>query len=59
MRYVKERFSEVEGANLSIVQCGCDRTGEISGSYYMTYMNMSLKQAHDLDMKIAGREIST
>jgi len=39
-------------------QCGCDRTGEVSGSYYMAYMNMSLHDAHELDMKIAGREIT-
>eukprot|EP00026_Physarum_polycephalum_P020924 Phypoly_transcript_23824.p1 GENE.Phypoly_transcript_23824~~Phypoly_transcript_23824.p1 ORF type:complete len:165 (+),score=15.60 Phypoly_transcript_23824:70-495(+) len=38
-------------------ECGCDRTGELSGSYYMTYMNMSLHDAHALDEKIAGREI--
>jgi len=40
-------------------ECGCDRTGEISGSYYMAYMNMSLHDAHVLDEKIAGREILT
>jgi len=38
-------------------ECGCDRTGEVSGSYYMAYMNMSLHDAHALDEKIAGREI--
>jgi len=40
-------------------ECGCDRTGEVSGAYYMAYMNMSLHDAHELDMKIAGREITT
>jgi len=36
---------------------GADRTGEFSGSYYIHYKNMTLKQALDLDNKIAGREI--
>jgi len=38
-------------------ECGCDRTGEVSGSYYMQYMKMNLHDAHELDKKIAGREI--
>jgi len=38
--------------------CGCDRTGEVVGSYYMQYMGMTLHDAHALDKSIAGREIS-
>jgi len=39
--------------------CGCDRTGEVAGAYYMQYMGYSFKEAHDLDKEIAGREIET
>ena len=38
-------------------QAGKDRTGEVSGSYYMRYMNMTLQEATTLDRKIAGRPI--
>eukprot|EP01111_Echinosteliopsis_oligospora_P008013 TRINITY_DN2340_c0_g1_i1.p1 TRINITY_DN2340_c0_g1~~TRINITY_DN2340_c0_g1_i1.p1 ORF type:complete len:250 (+),score=53.43 TRINITY_DN2340_c0_g1_i1:100-849(+) len=40
-------------------ECGCDRTGEVSGAYYMTYLNMTLYEAHELDKTIAKREIET
>jgi len=35
--------------------CGCDRTGEVIGAYYMTQMNMSWAQVVALNTKIAGR----
>jgi len=38
-------------------ECGCDRTGQISGGYYMQFMGLSLHDAHALDTAIAGREI--
>jgi len=38
---------------------GKDRTGELAGSYYMQFMNMTLKQATYLDQQIAGRRIGT
>lgn len=40
-------------------ECGCDRTGEVAGAYYLQYMNMTLHDAHQLDMTIAKREIDT
>jgi len=38
--------------------CGCDRTGQVTGSFYMQYMNMSFHDAYALDKKIAGRDIN-
>jgi len=39
-------------------EAGSDRTGEVSGSYYLTYMNFSsYAEALALDDKIAGRPI--
>jgi len=38
-------------------ECGCDRTGEISGSYAMKYLNMTYSQATAWNEKIAGRPI--
>eukprot|EP00019_Armaparvus_languidus_P012284 CAMPEP_0168583278 /NCGR_PEP_ID=MMETSP0420-20121227/2475_1 /TAXON_ID=498008 /ORGANISM="Pessonella sp." /LENGTH=205 /DNA_ID=CAMNT_0008617911 /DNA_START=200 /DNA_END=817 /DNA_ORIENTATION=- len=35
--------------------CGCDRTGLIGGSYYMTYMGLTWEQANTLNAQIAGR----
>lgn len=38
-------------------ECGCDRTGEIGGSYAMKYMNMTYAEAYHWDESIAGRWI--
>jgi len=38
-------------------ECGCDRTGEVSGAYYMRYMGMTLHDVHEINFKIAGREV--
>eukprot|EP00823_Brevimastigomonas_motovehiculus_P007580 TRINITY_DN6661_c0_g1_i1.p1 TRINITY_DN6661_c0_g1~~TRINITY_DN6661_c0_g1_i1.p1 ORF type:complete len:244 (+),score=41.55 TRINITY_DN6661_c0_g1_i1:57-788(+) len=38
-------------------EAGHDRTGEISGSYYMKYKNLSYFQATSLNTRIAGRPI--
>jgi len=35
--------------------CGCDRTGERFGSYYMKYLNMSWENTNELNTQIAGR----
>lgn len=35
-------------------ECGCDRTGEIGGSYAMKYLNMTYDQATAWNEKIAG-----
>ena len=35
--------------------CGCDRTGEIFGSYYMAYQGMSWEHVNSLNAQIAGR----
>lgn len=40
-------------------ECGCDRTGAVSGAYYMQYMNYTFQQAHTLNKQIAGREMLT
>eukprot|EP01113_Clastostelium_recurvatum_P020432 TRINITY_DN2422_c0_g1_i1.p1 TRINITY_DN2422_c0_g1~~TRINITY_DN2422_c0_g1_i1.p1 ORF type:complete len:248 (-),score=55.75 TRINITY_DN2422_c0_g1_i1:89-787(-) len=40
-------------------ECGCDRTGEMSISYYMQFMNMTLAQAHKINTDIIGREMET
>jgi protein-tyrosine phosphatase len=54
---VSEKNNSMPTVSYIHCECGCDRTGEVSGSYYMRYMNMSLHDAHALDEKIAGREI--
>jgi len=56
---VTEKNNSIPTVSYIHCECGCDRTGEVSGSYYMAYMNMSLHDAHALDEKIAGREITT
>jgi len=38
-------------------ECGCDRTGEIAGSYAMTYMGYTYNQAYAWDQEVAGRWI--
>jgi protein-tyrosine phosphatase len=38
-------------------ECGCDRTGEIAGSYAMKYLNMTYVQAYAWDDEVAGRWI--
>jgi len=38
-------------------ECGCDRTGEIAGSYAMRYLNMSYPKVLGWDDAIAGRPI--
>jgi len=38
-------------------ECGCDRTGEIAGSYVMTYLGYTYTQAYNWDQSIAGRWI--
>jgi len=38
-------------------ECGCDRTGEIAGSYMMTYMNYTYTESYNWDQSIAGRWI--
>ena len=38
-------------------EAGKDRTGEISGSYEMQYMNWTYEQSVTVDYKIAGRPI--
>jgi len=52
--------TKTDPATVALVHCicGCDRTGEVVGSYYMQYMGMSLHDAHELDKQIAGREIT-
>jgi len=35
--------------------CGCDRTGEMFGSYYMKWLNMTWEQANDLNTISASR----
>lgn len=37
--------------------CGCDRTGEVAGAYYMQYLGMNLHDAHALCKTIAGAEL--
>jgi len=37
--------------------CGCDRTGEVAGSYYMQYQGLSLHDAHAKCKAIAGGEL--
>jgi hypothetical protein len=38
-------------------ECGCDRTGEIGGSYAMKYLNKNYKDATSWNDAIAGRPI--
>jgi len=38
-------------------ECGCDRTGEIAGSYAMRYLNFTFVEANTWDQKVAGRWI--
>jgi len=38
-------------------ECGCDRTGEVAGSYAMQYLNMTFYDAYAWDQSIAGRWI--
>jgi len=38
-------------------ECGCDRTGEIAGSYVMNYCGYTFQQAYSWDESIAGRWI--
>uniref|UniRef100_A0A6B2LFY6 Tyrosine specific protein phosphatases domain-containing protein n=1 Tax=Arcella intermedia TaxID=1963864 RepID=A0A6B2LFY6_9EUKA len=38
-------------------ECGCDRTGEIAGSYVMRYLNYTYAQAYAWDQQVAGRWI--
>jgi len=38
-------------------ECGCDRTGEVAGSYAMQYMGMTFNEAYAWDEDIAGRWI--
>jgi hypothetical protein len=40
-------------------QGGKDRTGEVSGSYYLRHMNITLQEATTLDHNIAGRPIGS
>jgi len=35
--------------------CGCDRTGEMAGAYYMRYMNFTWAQTNKQNTMIAGR----
>jgi len=35
--------------------CGCDRTGEIFGSYYMRWMGLGWEETNDLNTEIADR----
>jgi len=35
--------------------CGCDRTGELFGSYYMRWMNLTWEEANELNKVIAER----
>lgn len=56
--------SEAPFANTSIVvyvhcEAGMDRTGEISGSYYMQYLNWSFTKALDYNNHVESRNIST
>jgi hypothetical protein len=37
--------------------CGCDRTGEIFGSYYMKWLNMTWEQANAMNTNISGDPI--
>jgi len=38
-------------------ECGCDRTGEVAGSYAMKYLNFTYGKAYEWDDSIAGRWI--
>jgi hypothetical protein len=38
--------------------CGCDRTGELFGSYYMRWMNMTWEETNELNTDIATRPMS-
>jgi len=35
--------------------CGCDRTGEVFGSYYMKWLNISWEETNLMNRKAAGR----
>jgi len=37
--------------------CGCDRTGEMFGSYYMKWMDMTWEDTNQLNTKIANRSM--
>ncbi len=38
-------------------QAGTDRTGEVSGSYYLKYLNMTLTEALAIDNHIQSRDM--
>lgn len=38
--------------------CGCDRTGELIGSYEMRYMNQSWSEVNEINQSVPGRPIS-
>jgi len=38
--------------------CGCDRTGEIFGSYYLKWLNMTWEEANAVNTGIAGEPIN-
>ena len=47
------------GPTLAYTHCeaGTDRTGEVSGAYYLRYLNMSFQQALDIDNHIQNRDM--
>ncbi|KAL6064794.1 hypothetical protein QOT17_010686 [Balamuthia mandrillaris] len=38
-------------------ECGCDRTGEVAGSYMLAFKNWTLSQVNDWNYQVAGRII--
>ena len=40
-----------------VLQAGTDRTGEVSGAYYMRYMNMTFTDALYIDNHVQSRDM--
>jgi hypothetical protein len=49
--------AESQQGSLSYSQAGMDRTGEMSGSYYMRYLNLTLPQALSVDLTVESRNM--
>jgi protein-tyrosine phosphatase len=58
MKFIRGQLTQIKPVLIyTHCEAGTDRTGEVSGAYYMTYLNMTFTQALDVDNHVQSRDM--